>query len=987
MSSLLYSLGRWAFTARRWVLGFWIVVLVLVGGSAALFNQGLNNAITVPGTESQEALDTLAHTFPQVSGATAQMIVVAPPGSAVTDENVKAPIDDAVVELNAVDQVSNATSPFDPDIADAISTDGSSGLVSIQLNDTVSNITADTQSALQDVAAELQKALPADSVVSLGGQLFSQSLAGVSLIELIGIAVALVVLIVTFGSFVAAGMPLMTAFLGVGISISLIYVATAFGPITSTTTVLALMLGLAVGIDYALFIISRHQEQLKAGLELRESASRAVATAGSAVIFAGLTVMIALIGLSVAGIPFLTTMGIAAAVGVMIAVIVSLTLIPALLGFAGERLRPKPKRNPRRQKNHRQAAVAADVVPAGEQALDVVQTADLRQTTDLVPAAEAEPDGLTVLIAEFATAGEPEPAASVEIPQEPEPELSPLAGKNRFYVGWVRVVTWHPIVTIIGIVGVLLIVAAPAVGLRLALPDAGSLPEDDQARVTYDLISEHFGPGFNGPLIVTGSIVSSHDPVGLMDKLGAELAALHGVAAVPLSTPNQSADTGIVQVIPTTGPDNEETKALVNEIRSLHDHFLAEYGVSLSVTGVTAVGIDVSDKLAAALIPFGLIVVGLSLILLTMVFRSIAVPIKATLGYLLSVAAAFGVVSLVFEDGWFADALNVAEIGPVISFMPIILMGVLFGLAMDYEVFLVSRMREDYVHTGLAKQSVKTGFVGSAKVVTAAAIIMIGVFGAFVPEGDANIKPIALGLAVGVFVDAFLVRMTLVPAVLTLLGDKAWWMPAWLDKALPEFDIEGEGLHRELELRDWPEPHSRDIVTADGLSLSVDTVSLYSDVSFSLPPNGTLIVEGDQEAGVRSLLLTLAGRTKPDAGLLKVAGFVVPVRAASVRSRVGFVSLVRSSDPVADVSEALREKPVLLVIDGLDHVTDASARRALGETLIAAGDAANQKGRTLAIVVGTASVTGVADVIAARDTAVVTRIIPDLALDVVPASS
>jgi RND superfamily putative drug exporter len=752
------------------------------------------------------------------------------------------------------------------------------------------------------------------------------------------------------------------------------------------------MLGLAVGIDYALVIISSHQEQLKSGLELRESAARAVATAGSAVIFAGLTVMIALVGLSVAGIPFLTTMGIAAAVGVAIAVIVSLTLIPALLGFAGERLRPKHRETKRQRKNQRLAAAATDVAPGEGHSADIVRTVDGAPAA--APDADAEPDGLTVLIAEFATDGGPEletasasaRSAGGSKQAGPEPELSPEAGKNRFYLGWVRVVTRYPIVTIVGIVGVLLLVAAPAASLRLALPDAGSLPEDDQARVTYDLISEHFGPGFNGPLIVTGSIVSSTDPVGLMDSLGAELAALPGVAAVPLATPNQSADTGIVQVIPTTGPDNQRTKALVAEIRSLHDHFQAEYGVSLSVTGVTAVGIDVSDKLAAALIPFGLIVVGLSLILLTMVFRSIAVPIKATLGYLLSVAAAFGVVSLVFEGGWFADALNVTTIGPVISFMPIILMGVLFGLAMDYEVFLVSRMREDYVHTGLAKQSVKTGFVGSAKVVTAAAIIMIGVFGAFVPQGDANIKPIALGLAVGVFIDAFLVRMTLVPAVLTLLGDKAWWMPAWLDRLLPEFDIEGEGLHRELELRDWPRPHSTDIVTAEGLSLAVDHVTLYSDVCFSLPPNGTLIVEGDHEAGVHSLLLTLSGRTRPDAGMLKVAGFVAPVRAASVRSRVGFVSLVHSSDPVADVTEALREKPLLLVIDGLDHVTDASARRALGDAVTAAGVATTESGRSLAIVVGTASALAVADVIGTVDHVVVARVLPDLSFDVVRAS-
>jgi RND superfamily putative drug exporter len=982
VSSLLYSLGRWAYLARRRVLGFWIVVLLLIGGGAALFNQGLDNAISVPGTESQAALDTLATTFPQVSGASAQIIVVAPGTSTVADESVKAPLEDAVLELNQVTQVSNATNPFDPNVKDAISTDGSAALISIQLDDVVSRITDGTMSSIQDTAADLQKALPPGSTVSLGGQLFSQSIVGISLIELIGIAVALVVLIVTFGSFLAAGIPLITAFVGVGISISLIYLATVFGPITSTTTVLALMLGLAVGIDYALFIISRHQEQLKDGLELEESAARAVATAGSAVIFAGLTVMIALVGLSVAGIPFLTTMGVAAAVGVAIAVLVSLTLIPALLGFAGERLRPKTrrpkKRRPKRQRPKREATGAQTEVAVADAA--GAADAEPADADEAQPGASVDPAPTRVLPAAALITPTLITPALAALPPTTPPTTPATAGKNRFYLGWVHVVTRFPIVTIAAVVAVLCIVAIPAIGLRLALPDAGSLPEDDQARVTYDLVSEHFGPGFNGPLIVTGSIVGTTDPVGVMNKLGAEIAALPGVAAVPLSTPNQSADTGIVQVIPTGGPDSESTKALVAEIRKLHDHFQAEYGVSLSVTGVTAVGIDVSDKLAAALIPFGLIVVGLSLILLTMVFRSIAVPIKATLGYLLSVAAAFGVVSLVFEDGWFADALNVAEIGPVISFMPIILMGVLFGLAMDYEVFLVSRMREDYVHTGRAKQSVTTGFVGSAKVVTAAAIIMIGVFGAFVPEGDANIKPIALGLAVGVFVDAFLVRMTLVPAVLTLLGDKAWWMPAWLDRVLPEFDIEGEGLHRELALRDWPEPHTSDIATADGLSLASGDVALYSDVSFSLPPNGTLVVEGDQEAGVTSLLLTLSGRTKPDSGQLKVAGFVLPVRAASVRSRAAFVSLANAPDPVNELDEALREKPRIVVIDGIDHVTDADTRRVLGDTLIAAGVAANQAGRTLAIAIGTISAESIADVIPTLDTAVITKVAPELAL-------
>ena len=920
MSSLLYSLGRMAFRARWRVLGAWILILVLVGGGAALFTKGLDNAISIPGTESQAALDSLATTFPQVSGAGAQIIVVAPAGRTVNDPAVRSTIAEAVTAFDELGQVAQTVSPYSEHVDGAISADGSAALISIQLDGAASEITPATIDALETETAALEKALPAGSQASLGGQLFSQSMPTLSLIELIGVGVALLVLILTFGSFLAAGMPLATALLGVGISIALIFVATAFGPITSTTPMLALMLGLAVGIDYALFIISRHQDQLRDGLTPEESTARAVATAGSAVIFAGLTVMIALVGLSVAGIPFLSTMGIAAAVGVLVAVLISLTLIPALLGFAGDRLRPKPATS---TKKARAGAAAADVGAA---------SATL-------------PVGL---------GGH---------------QKAPHTGSQRFFRGWVRAVTRFPIVTIIATVAVLGIVAVPALGLRLALPDAGALPADNPARITYDLVSDHFGAGFNGPLIVTGSIVSSTDPVGLMNELGAEIAALPGVAAVPLATPNATADTGIAQVIPTGSPDSEETKQLVTLIRSQHDHFLEKYGISIAVTGFTAVGIDVSDKLGGALLPFGLIVVGLSLVLLTMVFRSIAVPIKATLGYLLSVAASFGVVALVFEHGWFADALNVSQTGPVISFMPIILMGVLFGLAMDYEVFLVARMREDFVHSRKARQSVETGFVGSAKVVTAAAVIMFAVFAAFVPEGDVNLKPIALGLAVGVFVDAFIVRMTLVPAVLALLGDKAWWMPKWLDRVLPSFDVEGEGLHQEIALRGWPAPDAHEIANAQALSLAAGDELLFQNVSFDLPENGTLIVSCDRQASVTALLLTVSGRMSADAGRLKVAGFVLPVRAASVRSRVAFVSLGEAADPERAVRHALAEKPLIIVIDGIDQVADPLVRRSISGCLVGAGVVASQADRTLAVIIGTCAPESLSDVIAGADTA------------------
>ncbi|QIZ98453.1 MMPL family transporter [Leifsonia sp. PS1209] len=919
MSSILYSIGRWAFRARKLVVSLWIVLLVALGGGAVLFNQGTDNSFSIPGTESQEALDTLSRTFPQVSGTSAQLVVVAPKGESVTDASVKQPVDAAVTDLAKLDGVAGVTSPYSKQVKGSISDDGSAAIVTVQLKGQITTVPAETKTALQDAGADLQKQLPDGSQVAVGGQLFSQSLPTLSVTELLGVGIALVVLILTFGSFLAAGMPLLTALLGVGLSMALIFIATLFGPISSTTPLLALMLGLAVGIDYSLFIISRHQSQLKAGVDPEESAARSVATAGSAVLFAGITVIIALVGLSVANIPFLTTMGIAASAAVAIAVLISLSLTPALLGFAGARITPGRRAAKRAA---RRAAKAAGASGAGA-ASGAAATSAAPETHEPVPSA---------------TAPTLAHAAKADVPPG-------------FFRGWVRAVTRFPIVTIVGVIAILGVATIPAAQLRLALPDAGSHTEDDPARIAYDLISEHFGPGYNGPLIVTGSIISSTDPVGLMTKIGDELADLPGVAAVPLATPNQTADTGVVQVIPTTGPDSEKTAQLVSDIRAKHQHFLDEYGVDLKVTGNTAAQIDVSDRLGGALLPFGILVVGLSLVLLTMVFRSIAVPIKAALGYLLSVGAAFGAVTVVFEWGWLSDALNVAKTGPVISFMPIILMGVLFGLAMDYEVFLVSRIREDYVHGGNARRAVESGFVGSAKVVTAAAIIMISVFAAFVPEGDTSIKPIALGLAVGVFVDAFIVRMTLVPAVLQLLGEKAWWMPRWLDRILPSFDVEGDGLQKELDLADWPEPGGRYIAAADGLTISAKKRPLFSDVSFRLTDGEVLVVQGDDRTASLALLMAITGRTKPDAGTIKVAGFVLPTRAAGVRSRTAVVRLGTSETPVHDVRNALAGHPQLLALDAVDAVTDPVERRRIRYELSDAVNRARDDERPFAIVV------------------------------------
>ncbi|HLS03165.1 MAG TPA: MMPL family transporter [Actinomycetales bacterium] len=853
MSSALYSLGRWAARSRKQVFAGWFVLLVLLGGVVAIFSEGLDDGVSIPGTESQEALDTLAATFPQVSGASAQIIVVAPADETVHSPQMEAPIEAAVERVSQIAGVAQVASPFDEMLGEgAISESETAAIINVQMDTSFTEVSDSAKDALDAAVTELAQVLPTGAQASLGGELFSNELPTLSFSELLGVIVAMIVLVVTLGSFIAAGMPLLNAFIGVGVSTLLIFAATAFGQINSTTPMLSLMLGLAVGIDYALFIVARHQDQLRDGVEIGESIGRATATAGSAVVFAGITVMIALLGLGVAGIPFLTTMGVAAAVAVGIAVLVSLTLLPALLGAAGARLTPRNKKQ--------------------------------------------------------------------------ELKKSRSAG---FFRAWVRAATRRPVLTIVVVLGVVGLAAVPALHLRLALPDASALDSEDPARITYELVDEHFGPGFNGPLIVTGSLITSNDPVGLIESVADEIKNLDGVADVPLATPNETADTGIIQVVPAGAPDSQETKALVNDLRDLAPHVAEKYDFKLAVTGFTAVGIDVSDKLGAALLPFALVVVGLSLVLLTMVFRSIAVPIKATLGYLLSVGAAFGVVALVFEDGFMQAVLNVARLGPVISFMPIVVMGILFGLAMDYQVFLVSRIREDYVHTGDARASIETGFVATAKVVTAAAVIMVAVFLAFVPEGDSNIKPIALGLAVGVFVDAFLVRMTLVPAALQLLGDKAWWVPRWLDRIMPIFDIEGEGITRELDLRDWPGPDAAtDLVVAEGLTLADPDAPdrfIYHDVALRIRGTENTVITGRNPEEVSALLLTLAGRLSPNSGRLKTCGYVLPTRSRAVRSRVGYLYLPTTE--VSDLRALLAESPQLLILDGADHLDETELTR------------------------------------------------------------
>ena len=844
MSTALYRWGRWT-SAHPWrVLLASLVVVLGTGGLVGVTGVAFDDEFSIPGTEAQQGLEALEQRFPQAAGASAQVVVVAPEGERLADGDARDQVDDLVARLADVEHVTAATSPFDG--ATTVSDDGRYALVQVQLDPDVAVLDEETKDALAEAAA-----VPEGSGLrsSLGGAALQEQGVHLSVTEGLGVVVAMVVLAITFGSALAAGIPLVTALIGVVVGLAGLAAATAVTSVNSSSPTLALMIGLAVGIDYALFVVSRHRTNLaESDVGVAESVARSLATAGSAVVFAGATVVIALLGLSVAQIPFLTVMGAAAAATVAVAVVVALTVLPAVLSLFGERLRPKPSRRQRRRSR------------GGER--------------------------------------------------------------------WAGLVTRRPWVTTVLVVAVLGLVAVPAKDMDLALPDNGIAEEGSGARVTYDLVAEGFGAGYNAPLLVTADIIATTDPLGVMQDIGAEIEDLPGVEAVVLSTPNEKADTGLVQVIPTAGARDDATADLVAELRSVAPDLEDEYGISdVRVTGATALQIDVSDRLGAALLPFGLVVMGLSLLLLMVVFRSIAVPVKATLGFLLSVLAAFGTIGAVYGWGWGADLLN-ATTGPVISFLPIILMGVLFGLAMDYEVFLVSRMREDFVHTGDAKASVRTGFASSARVVTAAAVIMIAVFAAFIPSGDPIIQPIALGLAVGVFVDAFLVRMTLVPAVMTLLGQRAWWLPRWLDRLLPSLDIEGEALAHHLRHEEWVDRHGPAAVRAAGLTvLDEQGVPVVEDAHLTAAPGTVLVVAEDDLVARRTLLATLAGRVRPAAGDLVVLDRVLPDESGAVLARTAFLHDDGRS--------------ALVVLDGAEHAGTARCAVEAGRTVVLGCDPAD----------------------------------------------
>ncbi|MFC7884873.1 MMPL family transporter [Streptomyces sp. NPDC057376] len=728
MATFLYKLGRLAFRRRHFVALIWVALLTLAGVGAASAPPAGTTSFSIPGTEAQKAFDLLEERFPGAAadGATARVVFKAPDGEKMTDPDNKAAVEKTVSDLADGSEVASVADPYR---GNAVSQDGTIAYASVKYDVSGMELEESTKDALEDAA---QQARDAGLTVEVGGDAL-QAVPHTGATEIIGIAVAAVVLVITFGSLVAAGLPLLTALIGVGIGVSSITALASALELGSTTSILAMMIGLAVGIDYALFIVSRYRAELAEGREREEAAGRAVGTAGSAVVFAGLTVVIALVGLAVVNIPMLTKMGIAAAGTVAIAVVIALTMVPALLGYAGRRVKP--------------AGAKGKLLGRGRKSADQAT----EKTEDAPP-------------------------------------------KANLGTRWARFVVRRPLaVLLLGVVG-LGAAAVPAASLELGLPDDGSQPTSTTQRRAYDLLSEGFGPGFNGPLMVVVDAKGSDAPQQVFTDVSDEIKGLKDVVAVTPPQPNKGGDTATITVIPDSKPSSVATEDLVHAIRDAGADIKADTGAETLVTGSTAMNIDVSQKLNDALLPYLVLVVGLAFLLLIVVFRSILVPLKAALGFLLSVMAALGAVVAVFQWGWLSGLMGVEETGPVMSMMPIFMVGVVFGLAMDYEVFLVTRMREAYVHGEQPSQAVVTGFKHGARVVTAAAVIMMAVFAGFIGSSESMVKMIGFGLAIAVFFDAFVVRMAIVPAVLALLGKKAWWLPKWLDRALPNVDVEGEGL-------------------------------------------------------------------------------------------------------------------------------------------------------------------------------------------------
>ncbi|WP_329343633.1 MMPL family transporter [Streptomyces sp. NBC_00663] len=765
MSVLLYRLGRFAYGKPWYVIGGWLAVVTSVVALLVVNPVRLSNEVRIDGTPSQQVIDDLAKTLPEASGGQGLLLFKAPQGARIDDAKVHAALLEAVDAVYRHDHVIDTRKVLAQEVAKGansplpqaqaavakaagkpasgptpaplrshgqpvpgviVSADGSTALMQFQFDEQTYELPSGTidstvKAAEQRATRGGLEVLPSASMMEI------PEIVGVG--EIAGVAVAALVLLITLGSVVAAGLPLVIALVGVTVGVGGAFTLSTVFEIHSLAAVLALMLGLAVGIDYALFIVNRERRLiLDDGLDAHEATARAIGTAGSAVFFAGSTVIIALAGLLVIRIALLSTMAVVAAATIAIAVLLALTLLPALLGLVRERICPA---RIRRAAQHRTSATGPG---------------------------RATRRGRLLVRHRYAAL-----AAAILIPA---------------------------------------ILAVPVAGMKLGLPSGASYNPDTGQRRSYDMTSKAYGPGYNGPLLVAVGSTANSRPLTpeTLAAVTSELRETKDATSVSLAGMNKTGTTAILSLVPGSGPNDDATKDLVTAVRDKSARIGRAHGATIGITGFTALAIDVSDRLADVLPLYVAVVLGLSLIVLLLVFRSLLVPVMATLGFLLSVSAAFGLTTAVFQWGWMQNLIGIDATAPVVSLLPIIITGVLYGLAMDYQMFLVTSMREAHVHGESAREATVTGFARASSVIVAAATIMVSVFAGFVFNSQPMIKQAGFALAAGILVDAFVIRMTLIPATMALAREKAWWIPTWLDRLLPDLDIEGDKLAQKMPL-------------------------------------------------------------------------------------------------------------------------------------------------------------------------------------------
>ena len=746
---MLARLARWCVRRRRLVVfGIWLPLLVGLFAISGAVGSAFETDFNFPDSESAQVQKLLEGVSLERAGFTGQIVFADDAG--VDTPDVRAAVEPFLAQVDEIEGVEVISLYSNPG---QISEDGTIGFAQL-------NVTERGQAdflKLSDEVQELGDEVGVDGLtIEYGGDVFAEFELPES--EILGVLAAVIILIIAFGSVMAMGLPIGTALFGLGTGAALVIIFSHLGSMPEFTPQMVAMIGLGVGIDYALFIVTRYREGLRDKLSVEDAIVEAVDTSGRAVLFAGATVIISLLGLFIMQLAFMNGLAIGAVVGVLTMVLASLTLLPALLAMAGHKI----------EVTSRAALAAVVIIVASAIAWVITETPAILGIGVLV--------ALVVYVSSFAI-------KSLRIPL-PHRHEKPL--EQRFWYRWSRLVQHRPWPILIGGVGFLVLLTIPLFSIRLGFGDTGNLPERQTARRAYDLLAEGFGPGIGGPLIITVEGDTANDPAAL-DAFAAEIGATEGVQFS--APPTQLADgLAMITAYPASSPQDEATTDLVHRLR---DDVIPASGVDAKLGGFTAGGVDFANYIGDRLpLLIGAVLV-LSFLLLMAVFRSLLVPLKAVVLNLLSVGAAYGSLVAIFQWGWGKDLIGVGREGPIEAWAPMMLFAIVFGLSMDYEVFLLSRIKERYDHTKDNATAVADGLAVTARVITAAALIMVCVFLSFVLGDDRQLKLFGLGMAVAVFIDATVVRMVLVPATMELLGDKNWWMPRWLDRLLPRLDVEG----------------------------------------------------------------------------------------------------------------------------------------------------------------------------------------------------